>query len=363
LRGEGTQHTIYENRGLTDAQLRDIHHYHKDDILRVGRDSPSIGLKRGDYMVTKVDGKTVHLTNAAGKYARLTPRDYRGGNLARADQNAPQEAIALMDKRSVTIHEGERVRWSAPDRSNRIANGNVATIEHISADGAIRFKLHDERAVTLKPDDPQIRNFDLGYAVNAHKVQGASADKVIAAAGSNERLLATLRTAYVNLTRPVNTLELYTNSAPQLEATIACSNSDKASATEVAGEYPYLGTPPVKDAAPNDLRNIEHRPANGTNELATRMSILDDLEDHFKPGNNLRDALNGDLAKTGDFATSVLEHFEERRAPPALQNETEPKAVIIDIEAVSEPASASVTPSIDSKLPEKELTRDFDMGM
>jgi conjugative relaxase-like TrwC/TraI family protein len=370
LRGEGTQHTIYENRGLTDAQLRDIHHYHKDDILRVGRDSPSTGLKRGDYMVTKVDGKTVHLTNTAGKYARLAPRDYQGGNVARADQNAPQEAIALIDKRSVTIHAGERVRWSAPDRSNRIANGNMATIEHISADGAIKFRLHDDRTVTLKPDDPQIRNFDLGYAVNAHKVQGASADKVIAAADGNERLLATLRTAYVNLTRPVNELELYTNSAAQLEVTIARSNSDKASAVEVAGEYPYSKAGSASDTIGQQgnadrtvPHNVDVRHASGVNMSATRMSILDDLEDHFKPGTNLADALNGHAVKAPDFAASVLEHFDDRTAAAAGRIDPEFASGVVEVEAVLKPEAVPPAQNIDSKVPEKELTRDFDMGM
>jgi conjugative relaxase-like TrwC/TraI family protein len=364
LRGAGTQHTIYENRGLTDAQLRDIHHYGAGDVLRVGRDSPSTGLKRGDYTVTKVDGRTVHLTNAAGKYARLTPRDYQGGNVARPDQNPRQEAITLMDKRSVTIHAGERVRWSTPDRSNRIANGNMATIERIGADGAIRFKLHDERVVTLKPDDPQIRNFDLGYAVNAHKVQGASADKVIAAADSNDRLLATVRAAYVNLTRPISELELYTNNAETLEVTIARSTSDKASAVEVAGEYPYREAARLQaNATSNDLRNIDPRHANGENELAARMSILDDLEDHFGAGIKLVSGQNPALAQTPDFAASLLEHFDQRRSEPVASAEPEPSPVTIDMEPTPEPQQQSPESSIESKAPVKELNRDFDMGM
>jgi conjugative relaxase-like TrwC/TraI family protein len=367
LRGEGIQHSIYENRGLTDSQMRDIHHYGKGDILRVGRDSQSTGLKRGDYIVTKVDQKTVHLTNEAGKYARLVPREFQGGNVARASQDLrqhrPQEAIALMDKRTITIHEGERIRWSAPERSNRIANGNMAIIERINPDGAIRFKLHDQRVVTLNPDDPQLRNFDLGYAVNAHKVQGASADRVIAAADSNDRLLATVRAAYVNLTRPVNELELYTNSAAKLEDTIARSNSDKASAVEVAGEYPYLATLAAKDAAPADLRIGDHRHGSGANELAARMSILDDLEDHFRVGTKPAGELNRDLAKTPDFAASVLEHFYQQRAASVPRTEPEPKPVTNDAEPAPEPAPTVSAPSINSKIPEKELTRDFDMGM
>jgi conjugative relaxase-like TrwC/TraI family protein len=365
LRGEGVQHHIYENRGLTDSQMRDIHHYSKGDILRVGRNSQSTGLKRGDYIVTKVDSKTVHLTNEAGKYARLTPRDYQGGNVARTSQypRQQQEALALMDKRTITIHEGERIRWSSPDRSNRIANGNMATIERIGADGAIRFKLHDEHIVTLQPNDPQLRNFDLGYAVNAHKVQGASADRVIAAAGSNDRLLATVRAAYVNLTRPVNELELYTNSAAKLEDTIARSNSDKASAVEVAGEYPYLTTRVAKDAAPADLRNGDHRHGSGPNELAARMSILDDLEDHFGSGTKLEAGLDRDAGKAPDFVASVLEHFDQQRAASVPRTEPEPKPVTIDAEPAPEPAAAASTPSTNSKVPEEELTRDFDMGM
>ncbi|MDE2441521.1 MAG: AAA family ATPase, partial [Betaproteobacteria bacterium] len=253
LPAESIQHTIFESRGLTDSEMRDIYRYQEGNVLRVSTNSQSLGLKRGDYEVTNIDKRRVYVTNAKGESFNFNPRDYVGGNVSRPDAQGRREAVSLYEKRDITLHESEQVRWSSPDNRNGIANGDTATVDKIEG-GNITFKLNDGRELTYGQNDAQIRNFDLNYAVNSHKGQGASAGGVIAAVDAYHKLLTTLRSTYVNMTRPISWMSVYTASAEKFRETVKTSNTDKMSATEAAGQYPYLNqSHDPKDRAQDDF--------------------------------------------------------------------------------------------------------------
>jgi hypothetical protein len=244
LRLEGTlpadsvQHTVYESRGLTDSQMRDIYRYQEGNVLRISTASQSLGLKKGDYDVDRIDKRHVFVSNAKGETFKFNPRNYVGGNVSRPGAQGEREAVALLEKRDITLHESERIRFTAPDNRNGIANGDFATVEKIDG-GNITFKLESGRHLTFGEKDAQIRNVDLTYGVNSHRGQGASAGFVIGAVDAYHKLLTTLRSTYVNFTRAVHTLSVFTANAEKFQETVKSSNTDKLGAAETAGVYPY----------------------------------------------------------------------------------------------------------------------------
>lgn len=72
---------------------------------------------------------------------------------------------------------GDRIQFSAPDKSLGVANRDLAIIDSIRADGWISAHLDDGRRVEFNP--AVHRHFDHGYAVTSHSAQGLTAERVL----------------------------------------------------------------------------------------------------------------------------------------------------------------------------------------
>lgn len=240
LQGEGHTVTVLDGRNLTDAQLRDHFRYQVGDVLRVAVKSRSLGLARGDFDVIGRTRTKIIVRDADGTTARFDPRTY-GGMEAR-------EAISLMERRVLNLYAGDKVRWTANDNIRGLTNGNAATIIGIDDD---KLKVETEKGEgwAIPLTDPQARNLDLAYAVNAHKAQGATAHTALWAARAGHQLLTTVRQAYVNGTRSTHALTVFTDSLRTLVETVgksanaagsAGSNGYKWASIEVTGQMEEL---------------------------------------------------------------------------------------------------------------------------
>ncbi|EQA1624802.1 conjugative transfer relaxase/helicase TraI [Enterobacter asburiae] len=121
--------------------------------------------------------------------------------------------IAVFKPREIAVSVGEKVSFSRSDRERgREANRNW-TITGVTKDGELQLTLGDETR-TLNPNaDLADRHLDYGYAGTAHKAQGASALYVIVLAGvdGGRQALASLRDAYVGLSRVKAHVQVYTD--------------------------------------------------------------------------------------------------------------------------------------------------------
>ena len=72
---------------------------------------------------------------------------------------------------------GDRLQFTAPDKSIGIANRELGTIEHISENGSLTVQL--EKGGRVEVDPAENRHFDHGYAVTSHSAQGLTADRVL----------------------------------------------------------------------------------------------------------------------------------------------------------------------------------------
>ena len=227
LQGDGHKVVVYDGKNLTDAQLRDQFRYQLGDVLRVALKSRSLGLARGDYDVIGKTHTKIIVRDSEGNTARFDPRGFAG-------QDA-RESISLMERRELTLYAGDKVRWTANDNARGLTNGKQATITGIDGD-ALTVETDQGETLELAHTDPQARNLDLAYAVNAHKAQGATAHTALWAARAGHQLLTTVRQAYVNGTRSTHDMTVFTDSLRKLVETVGKS-------ADVSG-----------DAKPNDYK-------------------------------------------------------------------------------------------------------------
>jgi ATP-dependent exoDNAse (exonuclease V) alpha subunit len=127
---------------------------------------------------------------------------------------------------------GDRIQFTAPDKSLGVANRDMAAIEAIHPDGRISVRLDNSHQIEFNPNDH--RHLDHGYAVTSHSAQGLTAERVLVHAdtGVHPDLLNS-RFGYVSISRASHEATLFTDDwaklGPQLGADVS-----KTSALEIS---------------------------------------------------------------------------------------------------------------------------------
>jgi len=134
-----------------------------------------------------------------------------------------------------TLHEGDKIRWTANDKQRGLDNSDLARVLSITENGVkienARGEIHE-----LRHGDKMLERLGLSYAINMHQAQGMTTDKGIGVMHSAEQNLATQRLTYVMLTRVRFDIEIFTNDRDQVLQTITHNPGDKPSALETSGE-------------------------------------------------------------------------------------------------------------------------------
>jgi ATP-dependent exoDNAse (exonuclease V) alpha subunit len=126
---------------------------------------------------------------------------------------------------------GDRVQFTAPDKSLGVANRDLAVIESIAPEGRISARLDTNRLVEF--DAGEHRHFDHGYAVTSHSSQGLTAERVLVNAdtGVHPDLLNS-RFGYVSISRASHEATLFTDDMAKLNPQLSADVS-KTSALEI----------------------------------------------------------------------------------------------------------------------------------
>ena len=122
---------------------------------------------------------------------------------------------------------GDRLQFTAPDKSIGVANRELGTIENISAEGNLTVRLEKGRTVEVNPSEN--RHFDHGYAVTSHSAQGLTADRVLINVDTSAHPdLVNSRFAYVAVSRARNDAQIFTNDQTALDEALGKDNSKTA---------------------------------------------------------------------------------------------------------------------------------------
>jgi len=218
---------LVQRQDMTGAERSWASHYEISDVVRYARGSNAIGIKAGAYgTVVGIDPAANLLTveRLSGEQATYDPRRLTGVSVYRE-----------IDRE---FSVGDRIQFTAPDKSLGVANRDLANIESIASDGQISARLDSNRQVEFNTQDH--RHFDHGYAVTSHSSQGLTAERVLVNADTSVHPdLLNSRFGYVSISRASHDATLFTDNmtklGPQLSADVS-----KTSALELSNQTPSI---------------------------------------------------------------------------------------------------------------------------
>jgi conjugative relaxase-like TrwC/TraI family protein len=218
---------LVQRQDMTGAERSWADRYEINDVVRYARGSKSVGIEAGEYRTVvgiNSDSNLLTVEKSTGELANYDPRRLTGVSVYR---EVVQEFSA-----------GDRIQFTAPDKSLGTPNRDLAVIESVASDGLITARLDNNRRVEFNAQ--QHRHFDHGYAVTSHSSQGLTAERVLVNAdtGVHPDLLNS-RFGYVSISRASHEATLYTNDVIKLNPQLSADVS-KTSALEV-GPIPSIG--------------------------------------------------------------------------------------------------------------------------
>jgi conjugative relaxase-like TrwC/TraI family protein len=218
---EHSLRVLVQRQEMTGAERSWARGYEINDIVRYARGSKSVGIQPGEY------GTVVCIDSAAN----VLTVERSTGELANYDARR-LAGVSVYREVAHEFSAGDRIQFTAPDKSLGVPNRDLAVIESISSDGRIAARLDDGRRIEFNASEH--RHFDLGYAVTSHSAQGLTTERVLihADTGVHPDLLSS-RFGYVSLSRASHEAVLFTNDAAALKQQIGVESS-KTSALEFA---------------------------------------------------------------------------------------------------------------------------------
>jgi conjugative relaxase-like TrwC/TraI family protein len=211
---------LVQRQDMTGADRSWASRYEINDVVRYARGSKSAGIEAGEYRTVvgiNTGSNLLAVEKSTGELTNYDPRRLSGVSVYR---EVVQEFSA-----------GDRIQFTAPDKSLGTANRDLAVIESVASDGIITARLDNNRRVEFNAQ--QHCHFDHGYAVTSHSSQGLTAERVLinADTGVHPDLLNS-RFGYVSISRASHEATLYTNDMIRLNPQLSTDVS-KTSALEV----------------------------------------------------------------------------------------------------------------------------------
>jgi conjugative relaxase-like TrwC/TraI family protein len=211
---------LVQRQEMTGAERSWAGRYEFNDVVRYARGSKAMGIEAGEYgTVVGINSASNMLTveKSTGEIVNYDPRRLVGVNVYRE-----------------IAHEfsaGDRIQFTAPDKSLGVANRDLAVIESIAPDGRISARLDNNRKLDFDPVEH--RHFDHGYTVTSHSAQGLTTERVLVNADTSVHPdLLNSRFGYVAVSRASHEATLFTDDMTKLHPHLSTDFS-KTSALEI----------------------------------------------------------------------------------------------------------------------------------
>ena len=216
---------LIQRQDMTGADRAWANHYENGDVVRYARGSTALEIEAGTY------GTIV----AVNPSANLLTVEKQSGDLATYD---PRRLTGVSVYREI-VHEfsvGDRIQFTAPDKSLGVANRDLAMIESIASDGRIAVRIDDNRRIEFNAAEH--RHFDHGYAVTSHSSQGLTAERVLIHADTSVHPdLLSSRFGYVAVSRASHEVSIFTDDVNRLAHQLG-TEVNKTSAVELTHAPP-----------------------------------------------------------------------------------------------------------------------------
>jgi hypothetical protein len=215
-----TFRVLVQRQDMTGAERSWASQYEINDVVRYTRGSKTIGIEAAAYASVVVINPAANLLTvekATGELATYDPRRLTG--------------VSVYQEIERELSVGDRIQFTAPDKSLGVANRDLAAIEAIHPDGRLSIRLDNNRQIEFSPNEH--RHLDHGYAVTSHSSQGLTAERVLVHADTSVHPdLLNSRFAYVSISRASHEATLFTDDLAKLGPQLGAEVS-KTSALEI----------------------------------------------------------------------------------------------------------------------------------
>jgi ATP-dependent exoDNAse (exonuclease V) alpha subunit len=215
-----TFRVLVQRQDMTGAERSWASQYEINDVVRYTRGSKTIGIEAAAYASVVAINPAANLLTVEKPNHELAAYDPRRLTGVSVYQEIERE-----------LSVGDRIQFTAPDKSLGVANRDMAAIEAIHPDGRLSVRLDNNRQIEFNPNEH--RHLDHGYAVTSHSSQGLTAERVLVHADTSVHPdLLNSRFAYVSISRASHEATLFTDDVAKLGPQLGAEVS-KTSALEI----------------------------------------------------------------------------------------------------------------------------------
>ncbi len=204
---------LIQRQDMTGAERAWASHYEVNDVVRYARGSKNAGIEAGSYgtvIAINSQANLLSVEKASGELFTYDPRRLTG--------------VSVYREVAQDFSVGDRIQFTAPDKSLGVANRDLAVIEAIHPDGRVASRLDNNRQIEFGAT--QHRHFDHGYAVTSHSSQGLTAERVLIHADTSVHPdLLNSRFGYVSISRASHEATLFTNDMTKLGTQLSAETS------------------------------------------------------------------------------------------------------------------------------------------
>ncbi|MFY9743043.1 MAG: MobF family relaxase [Candidatus Sulfotelmatobacter sp.] len=215
-----TFRVLVQRQDMTGAERSWASQYEINDVVRYTRGSKTIGIEAAAYasvVAINPGANLLTVEKANHELATYDPRRLTG--------------VSVYQEIERELSVGDRIQFTAPDKSLGVANRDMAAIEAIHPDGRLSVRLDNNRQIEFNPNEH--RHLDHGYAVTSHSAQGLTAERVLVHADTSVHPdLLNSRFAYVSISRASHEATLFTDDLAKLGPRLGAEVS-KTSALEI----------------------------------------------------------------------------------------------------------------------------------
>jgi conjugative relaxase-like TrwC/TraI family protein len=215
-----TFRVLVQRQDMTGAERSWANQYEINDVVRYTRGSKTTGIEAAAYASVVAINPAANLLTvekANQELATYDPRRLTG--------------VSVYQEIQREFSVGDRIQFTAPDKSLGVANRDMAVIEAIHPDGRLSIRLDNNRQIEFNPNEH--RHLDHGYSVTSHSSQGLTAERVLVHADTSVHPdLLNSRFAYVSISRASHEAMLFTDDIAKLGPHLG-ADSSKTSALEI----------------------------------------------------------------------------------------------------------------------------------
>lgn len=245
---------VYEPVNATVEERRHISLYLPGDEVTFVRALGPAGISRGTIAtVVSLDREkgTMVLKTAGGEHIGFAPRDIA--------PNSRADSMILRRPDEITLHAGDKIRWTGNDSERGLANADTARVVGVTADN-ITVETATNSQLTLGNDDKMLRQMNLSYAQTIHSAQGSTASHVLGLMEARNATLSSQANFYVVISRMRETLTLFVDDTQRLSDQLKRLTGEKTSALDALDPHRELRIKPVEIKPEPSLKDDLVRP-------------------------------------------------------------------------------------------------------